>query len=168
MLPANLSPLEIFDLAIWNEAMSFATYDRLGRRVDLATLQSKLALLKKDEKDHKKTLKAHRRGLFGQAAPAATEDDAKKIFVVVDVANVGDKESLVKALSEAIRAEEYGSYFYERMKDRILDREARIFFEVLVSEGTFHAGILKQQLALVRAARIVIDERGRSAVPAGS
>ena len=165
MLPANLSPLEIFDLAIFNEAMAFSTYDRLGRRVDLATLQSKLALLKKDEKDHRKTLKAHRRSLFGQAPPAATEDDAKKIFGAVDVGSVGDKESLVKALSDAIRAEEYGSYFYERMRDRIPDREARIFFEVLASEGKFHAEILKQQLTLVRAARIVVDARGRSAVP---
>ncbi len=165
MLPANLSPLEIFDLAIFNEAMAFSTYDRLGRRVDLATLQSKLALLKKDEKDHRKTLKAHRRGLFGQAPPAATEDDARKIFGSVDVGAVGDKESLVKALSDAIRAEEYGSYFYERMRDRIPDREARIFFEVLASEGKFHAEILKQQLTLVRSARIVVDARGRSAVP---
>jgi rubrerythrin len=164
MLPANLSPLEIFDLAIWNEALAFTTYDRLGRRVDLATLQSKLALLKKDEKDHRKTLKAHRRGLFGAAAPAATEEDARKIFVVVEVGAIPDKDTLVKVLSEAIRAEEYGSYFYERMKDRIPDREARIFFEVLASEGTFHADILKQQLSVLRSSRIVLDARGRPVV----
>ncbi len=163
MLPANLSPLEVFDLAIHNEAMTFITYDRLGRKVDLATLQSKLALLKKDEKDHRKTLKAHRRGLFGQAPPAAGEDDAKKIFGTVDVTVVHDKESLIKAMNDAIRAEEYGSYFYERMKDRIPDREARIFFEVLASEGKFHAEILKQQLTVVRATRMAVDERGRTA-----
>lgn len=166
MLPANLSPLEIFDLAIHNEAMTFSVYDRLSRRVDLATLQSKLALLKKDEKDHRKTLKAHRRGLFGQAAPAACEDDARKIFGTVDVSAIGDKESLIKALGDAIRAEEYGAYFYERMKDRIPDREARIFFEVLASEGKFHSEILKQQLNLVRATRMEVDQRGRPAARA--
>lgn len=163
MLPANLSPLEIFDLAIHNEAMTFAVYDRLGRRVDLATLQSKLALLKKDEKDHRKTLKAHRRGLFGQAPAAAGEDDARKIFGTVDVSKVNDKDTLVKALNDAIRSEEYGSYFYERMKDRIPDREARIFFEVLASEGKFHADILKSQLAIVKATRMAVDDRGRAA-----
>ena len=163
MLPANLSPLEIFDLAIHNEAMTFAVYDRLGRRVDLATLQSKLALLKKDEKDHRKTLKAHRRGLFGPAPQAAGEDDARKIFGTVDVSQVNDKDSLVKALNDAIRSEEYGSYFYERMKDRIPDREARIFFEVLASEGRFHAEILKTQLAIVRTTRMAVDDRGRAA-----
>ncbi len=161
MLPANLSPLEILDLAIHNEAMTFSTYDRLARRVDLATLQSKLALLKKDEKDHRKTLKAHRRSMFGVAAPAASEEEAQRIFGTVDTGAIRDKESLVKTLEAAIRAEEYGAYFYDRMKDRIPDREARIFFEVLSSEGKFHADILRQQLAVVRSVRIVIDDRGR-------
>ena len=161
MLPANLSPLEILDLAIHNEAMTFSTYDRLGRRVDLATLQSKLALLKKDEKDHRKTLKAHRRSMFGMAAPAAGEEEAQRIFGVVDTNGIRDKESLVKTLEAAIRAEEHGAYFYERMKDRIPDREARIFFEVLSSEGKFHADILRQQLTLVRGVKIALDERGR-------
>ena len=49
------------------------------------------------------------------------------------------------------------------MKDRIPDREARIFFEVLASEGKFHAEILKQQLTVVRATRMAVDERGRTA-----
>ena len=161
MLPANLTPLEIFDLAIYNEAITFQTYDRLGRRIDLATLQSKLALLKKDEKDHRKTLRAHRRSLYGAAPAAATEEEARRIFGAVETTTVRDKETLVRALLEAIKAEEYGSYFYERMKDRIPDREARIFFEVLASEGKFHADILREQLALVRVSRIAIDERGR-------
>ena len=161
MLPANLTPLEIFDLAIYNEAITFQTYDRLGRRIDLATLQSKLALLKKDEKDHRKTLRAHRRSLYGAAPAAATEEEARRIFGAVETTTVRDKETLVRALLEAIKAEEYGSYFYERMKDRVPDREARIFFEVLASEGKFHADILREQLALVRVSRIAIDERGR-------
>ncbi|MCC7139459.1 MAG: ferritin family protein [Planctomycetes bacterium] len=161
MLPANLTPLEILDLAIHNESLTFQTYDRLGRRADVATLQAKLSLLKKDEKDHRKTLRAHRRSLFGTAAPAATEDDARRIFAAVDVGGVRDKESLVRAIQDAIKAEEYGSYFYDRMKDRIPDREARIFFEVLASEGKFHADILREQLSLVERARIAIDERGR-------
>ena len=161
MLPANLTPLEIFDLAIAFEGLSFQTYDRLSRRVDVATLQSKLALLKKDEKDHRKTLKAHRRGLFGAAPAASSEEEARRIFGTVDVGAVRDKPTLVTALEEAVKAEEYGAYFYDRMKDRILDREARIFFEVLASEGKFHADILKGQLRIVRGAKIRVDDRGR-------
>ncbi len=161
MLPANLSPIEIFDLGIFNEAMTFATYDRIARRVDLATLQARLALLKKDEKDHRKTLKAHRRGLFGNAALAATEEEAARIFGKVDPSAIRDKDSLIRVLHETVKAEEYGAYFYDRMKDRIPDREARIFFEVLASEGTFHAGILRQQIAAVRATPLTIDQHGR-------
>ena len=161
MLPANLTPLEIFDLAIHNEAMTFSTYDRIGRRVDVATLQSKLALLKKDEKDHRKTLKAHRRSLFSGAPEAASEDDAHKIFGAVDPKEIRDKESLLRVLEQAVKAEEYGSYFYDRMKDRIPDREARIFFEVLESEGRFHAQILRQQILALKGIRFTVDERGR-------
>jgi rubrerythrin len=161
MLPANLTPLEIFDLAIAFEGLTFQAYDRLGRRVDVATLQSKLALLKKDEKDHRKTLKAHRRALFGQAPAAATDDEARRIFGAVDVGAVQDKASLLQALTDAVKSEEYGAYFYDRMKDRIQDREARIFFEVLASEGKFHADILKEQVRVVRGARLRVDERGR-------
>ena len=161
MLPANLTPIEILDLAIHNEALTFSTYERIGRRVDVATLQSKLALLKKDEKDHRKTLKAHRRSLFGAAALAATEEDARRIFGAVDTAAIRDKDSLLKALNDAVRAEEYGSYYYDRMKDRIPDRESRIFFEVLASEGRFHAAILRQQITAVRGAKMTVDERGR-------
>ena len=161
MLPANLTPLEIFDLAIAFEGLSFQAYDRLRRRVDVATLQSKLALLKNDEKDHRKTRKAHRRGLFGAAPAASTEEEARRIFGTVDVGSVRDKPTLVTALEAAVKAEEYGAYFYDRMKDRILDREARIFFEVLASEGKFHADILKGQLRIVRGAKIRVDDRGR-------
>jgi rubrerythrin len=151
------------DLAIHNEALTYQTYDRLGRRVEVATLQAKLSLLKKDEKDHRKTLKAHRRSMFGSAPPAATEQEARRIFGSVDVGEIRDKDALVRTLSEAIKAEEYGAYFYDRMKDRLPDREARIFFEVLASEGKFHGDILKAQLALVRQAKIAVDEHGRAA-----
>ena len=161
MLPANLTPIEVFDLGIHNEALTFAAYDRIARRIDLATLQSKLALLKKDEKDHRKTLKAHRRALFGATALAATEEEARRIFGTVDAGTIRDKESLLKALHDAVRGEEYGSYYYDRMKDRIPDREARIFFEVLASEGKFHAAILRRQIDLVRGAKMTVDERGR-------
>jgi rubrerythrin len=161
VLPANLTPLEILDLAIHNETLTLQTYDRLGRRMDVATLQAKLALLKRDEKDHRKTLRAHRRSMFGAAAPAATEDEARRIFATVDVNAIQDRESLLRVLQDAVKAEEYGAYFYDRMKDRLPDREARIFFEVLASEGKFHADILREQMAVVRTARIAIDERGR-------
>ncbi len=161
MLPANLTPIEVMDLAIHNEGLSFSLYDRLGRRVDVAMLQAKLSLLKKDEKDHKKTLKAHRRSMFGQAPVAASEEEARRIFGVVDVGQIRDKDSLLKTLDAAIKAEEYGSYFYERMKDRLPDREARIFFEVLASEGKFHCDILRRQIELIRGAPLRIDERGR-------
>lgn len=161
MLPANLTPVEILDLAIHNETLTLQTYDRMARRVDVATLQAKLALLKRDEKDHRKTLRAHRRALFGGAPPAATEDDARRIFAPVDLSDVRDKESLLRALNEAVKAEEYGAYFYDRMKDRIPDRECRIFFEVLASEGKFHGDILREQIRRVRESRIVVDARGR-------
>jgi rubrerythrin len=164
MLPANLTPLEIMDLGIFNEALTYQTYDRLGRKVEVATLQAKLALLKKDEKDHRKTLKAHRRSMFGSAPLAASESDAKRIFGYVEVGVVRDKDSLLRTLAEAIKAEDYGAYFYDRMKDRLPDREARIFFEVLASEGKFHGDILKQQVTLVRAAKIAVDEHGRAAL----
>jgi rubrerythrin len=163
MLPANLTPLEVLDLGIFNEALTYQTYDRLGRRVEVATLQAKLSLLKKDEKDHRKTLKAHRRSMFASAPIAVSEQEARRIFGVVDVGEVRDKDSLLRTLAEAIKAEEYGAYFYERMKDRLPDREARIFFEVLASEGKFHSDILKQQVALIRAAKIAVDEHGRAA-----
>lgn len=161
LLPANLTPLEILDLAIHNESLTLQTYDRLGRRMDVATLQAKLALLKRDEKDHRKTLRAHRRAMFGPAAPAATEEDARRIFAPVDVGAIHDRETLLKALHDAVKSEEYGAYYYDRMKDRIPDRECRIFFEVLASEGKFHADILREQIGVVRTARLAIDERGR-------
>jgi rubrerythrin len=161
MLPANLKPIEIFDLGIFNEAMTYTTYERISRRVDLATLQARLALLKKDEKDHRKTLKAHRKSLFGSAACSATEDEAAKIFGRVDTGSIRDKDSLLRILHEAVKAEEYGAYFYDRMRNRIPDREARIFLEVLSSEGAFHAGILRQQIALLRNVEITVDDHGR-------
>lgn len=161
MLPANLTPLEILDLAIHNETLSLQTYDRLGRRMDVATLQAKLALLKRDEKDHRKTLRAHRRALFGAAPPAATEDEARRIFADVDVSTIHDKDSLLKVLEDVVKAEDYGSYFYDRMKDRIPDRECRIFFEVLASEGKFHSDILREQITKIRGSKIVVDDRGR-------
>jgi len=161
VLPSNLSPLEIVDLAIRNEEMTHDAYDRIGRRIDVATLQAKLALLKRDEKDHRKTLKAHRQDMFGKVPPAADADEARRVFGVVDVAAIRDKDTLVRALEQAVKAEEYGAYYYERMKHRLPSPDARVFFDVLASEGRFHARILEEQIRAIRDARIEVDERGR-------
>jgi rubrerythrin len=91
-----------------------------------------------------------------------SEAEAEQIFGTVDVAGIRDKDSLIQALYGAIRFEEYGAYFYEKMKYRVPNREARIFLEVLASEGRIHADILKQQIEAVRALDLVLDDHGRA------
>lgn len=162
MLPAHLTPLEIFDVGIHSESLAYRMYDRLAKRVEIATLQARLAQLKKDEKDHRKTLKAHRRALFGAAPSSISEADAEAIFGVSEPPEIRDNESLVQALYAAIRFEEYGAYFYDKQRHKIPNREARVFFEVLASEGTYHASILSQQVEAVRHVRLTIDAKGRA------
>jgi rubrerythrin len=162
MLPTNLSPLEIFDVGIHSESLAYRMYDALARRVEIATLQARLSQLKKDEKDHRKTLRAHRRSIFGQAPVSVSEAEAEAIFGGSQVPEIRDAESLVQALYGAVRFEEYGAYFYDRQRHKIPNREARIFFEVLASEGQYHAGILNQQIEAVRNLRLTIDPRGRT------
>ena len=162
MLPANLSPLENLDVGIHSEALAYRMYDRLAKRVEIATLQARLTQLKKDEKDHRKTLRAHRRGIFGQAPVVVTESDVEAIFGTDGMPEIRDAESLVQALYAAIRFEEYGSYFYEKQRHKIPNREARIFLEVLACEGQYHANILNQQIEAVRHLRLTVDERGRA------
>ena len=162
MLPTNLTPLEVFDAGIHSETLAYKMYDRLSKRVEVPTLQARLAQLKKDEKDHRKTLRAHRRELFGPEKPSITEAETAEIFGSVDAGAVQDKESLIQTLYAAIRFEEFSAYFYDRQRHKIPNREARIFFEVLASEGTFHADILKRQIEAVRTMELVMDERGRA------
>jgi rubrerythrin len=164
LLPTNLSPIEVIDLAIRNEEMTHDAYDRISRRVDVATLQAKLALLKRDEKDHRKTLKAHRHDLFGKCPAAADEEEARRVFGEVEVETIRDKDTLIRVLEQAVKAEEYGAYFYERMKDRLPAPEVRVFFEVLAAEGRFHARILDEQIAKIRGSSIATDARGRPAL----
>jgi len=126
------------------------------------TLQARLAQLKKDEKDHRKTLRAHRREMFGRDESSLTETEATEIFGTVDVMGVQDKEPLIQTLYAAIRFEEFSAYFYDKQRHKIPNREARIFFEVLSSEGKFHADILKHQIENVRGMHLEMDERGRT------
>lgn len=162
MLPANLSPLEVFDVGIMSEMLAFRMYDRLSKRIEVPTLQARLTQLKKDEKDHRKTLKAHRRSLFGQVPTTVTESDVAEIFAAPENLEVRDKESLIQALYAAIKFEEYGSYFYDKQRHKLPNREARIFFEVLASEGYFHGDILRQQIESLRSMELTLDERGRA------
>jgi rubrerythrin len=162
MLPTNLTPLEVIDMGIHGETLAYRMYDALAKRVDVPTVQGRLVQLKKDEKDHRKTLRAHRRSIFGQAAGAVDEADAEKIFGALDTSLVHDKESLIQAFYGAIRFEEYAAYFYDKLRYKIPSEEARIFFDVLASEGHFHAMILKQQIDVVRSLDLVVDERGRA------
>jgi rubrerythrin len=162
MLPRNLSPLEVFDAGIHSESLAFKMYDKLAKRIEVPTLQARLAQLKKDEKDHRKTLRAHRKELFGPEPTSLTEAEAAEIFGSVDVTEVHDKESLIQTLFAAIRYEEFSAYFYDKQRHRIPNREARIFFEVLASEGQFHADILKRQIESVRGMHLELDERGRT------
>jgi rubrerythrin len=162
MLPANLTPLEVLDVGLHGEALAYRMYDALARRVDVPTIQGRLIQLKKDEKDHRKTLRAHRRAMFGSVPTSVTEEDAAKIFGVVDVGQVRDRESLIQALYGAVRFEEYASYFYDKLRYKLPNEESRIFFEVLASEGNFHATILKQQIDATRTLDLALDEKGRA------
>lgn len=162
MLPTNLSPLEVFDAGIHSETLAFKMYDKLSKRIEVPTLQARLTQLKKDEKDHRKTLRAHRRELFGPEPMSMSEGEAGEIFGVVDTSVVQDKESLIQTLFAAIRYEEFSAYFYDKQRHRIPNREARIFFEVLASEGQFHADIIKRQIEAVRDMHLELDERGRT------
>jgi len=162
MLPANLTPLEVLDVGILSETLAFKMYDRLSKRVEVPTLQARLTQLKKDEKDHRKTLRAHRRGMFGSTATEVTESEVCEIFGSVDVTQVQDKESLIQALHAAIKFEEYGAYFYDKQRHKLPNREARIFFEVLASEGHFHGDILRRQIEMIRPMQLTLDDRGRA------
>jgi len=162
VLPTNLTPIEILDAGIHSETFAYRMYDRLAKRVEVPQLQARLSQLKKDEKDHRKTLRAHRRAMFGSAAVSISEGDAATIFGAVDAARVNDKESLIQTLYAAVRFEEYSAYFYDRLRHKVPNREARIFLEVLSSEGKFHADILKQQIENLRPMHIRLDERGRT------
>jgi len=162
MLPANLTPLEILDLGIHGETLAYRMYDQLARRVHVPTLQTRLGQLKKDEKDHRKTLRAHRRSLFRDAPSTVTEAEAERIFGTVDPSSIRDKDSLIQVLYGAIRVEEYGAYYYEKTQYKVPSPEARIFMDVLADEGRTHASILKQQIDALRELEVVIDERGRA------
>lgn len=162
MLPTNLTPLEVFDAGIHSETLAYKMYDKLSKRIEVPTLQARLAQLKKDEKDHRKTLRAHRKELFGAEQSSITEDETAEIFGTVDAGEVQDKESLIQVLYAAVRYEEFSAYFYDRQRHKIPNREARIFFEVLASEGKFHADILKRQIESVRPMHLAMDERGRT------
>jgi rubrerythrin len=162
MLPTNLTPLEVLDAGIHSETLAYKMYDKLSKRIEVPTLQARLAQLKKDEKDHRKTLRAHRKEMFGTEPSAMTEDEAAEIFGQVDVTAVQDKESLIQTLYAAIRFEEYSGYFYDRQRHKIPNREARIFLEVLASEGKFHADILKRQIESIRTMELTLDDRGRT------
>jgi rubrerythrin len=162
MLPNNLTPVEVMDLAIHGEMLAYRMYDGLCRKVEVPTVLTRLAQLKRDEKDHRKTLRAHRKGLFGSAASTITEEDAARIFGTVDPSLVRDKTSLLQALHAAIRFEEYAAYFYEKMRYKVPCNEARIFFEVLASEGRFHGSILHQQIDALRPLHLSMDAKGRA------
>ena len=162
MLPNNLTAVEILDAGIRSETLAYKMYDRLSKRVDVPTLQARLTQLKKDEKDHRKTLRAHRRSLFGNTEMTVSEEDARNIFGHVDVNQICDKDSLIQTLYATIKYEEYCAYFYERQAHNIPNREARIFLEVLASEGEFHSGIIKRQIDLIRPMQLQLDDRGRT------
>lgn len=162
MLPTNLTPLEVFDMGIHGETLALRMYDALARRVDVPTVQGRLVQLKKDEKDHRKTLRAHRRSIYGHAAPSVAEAEAQKVFGTLDLGTVHDKDSLLQALYGAIRFEEYAAYFYDKLRYKIPSEEARIFFDVLASEGHFHAMILKQQIDALRGLDLFVDATGKA------
>ncbi|MFV1957797.1 MAG: ferritin family protein [Planctomycetota bacterium] len=162
MLPANLTPLEVLDLGIHSETLAFRMYDALAKRVHVPRLQIRLSQLKKDEKEHRKTLRAHRRELFPDAEVTISEDEARRIFGGVDPKAIRDRESLIQVLYGAIRFEEYAAYFYEKIQYKMPNREARIFMEVLADEGRTHAEILKQQVDSLRSIAVTVDEKGRA------
>jgi rubrerythrin len=126
------------------------------------SVQNRLGQLKKDEKDHRKTLRAHREALFADAEVSIPEEEAERVFGTVDLDTIQDKASLIQALYGAIRVEEYGSYFYEKSQFKMPSRETRIFMEVLASEGRTHARILKGQIDALRTLDVMVDDRGRA------
>ena len=162
MLPADLTPLEVLDLGIHGETLAYRMYDALAKRVQVPRLQIRLSQLKKDEKEHRKTLRAHRRELFPDADVSIEEEEAQRIFGGIDLGEIRDRESLIQVLYGAIRFEEYAAYFYEKIQYKMPNPEARIFMEVLADEGRTHAEILRQQIDSLRSIEVVVDAKGRA------
>jgi rubrerythrin len=161
-LPTNLAPVEVLDVGIHGETLAYQIYAGFEKRVKIPPLQSRFLQLKKDEWDHRKTLRTHRRGLFRGVPEAISESEAAEILGhVPNPAIAVGKEGLIRELYAMIRFEQFMSYFYDKQRFKIPNWEARIFLEVLAIEGHFHVGILTRQIDSLRDIHVHVDERQR-------
>lgn len=132
-MPGDMSPLQILEMGIYNEASARDFYLSVGETIKNISGKEKFELLANDEKRHREILEGwYKKESGGKDFPFDPEK-VKKIKV-----EVKDHTSAFAAIDLALEAERQAYLFYKEAGKRTKDEKGREIFEKLAEEEDGH------------------------------
>ena len=132
-LPADIGPLQILEIGIYNETSARDFYVSMGQSIKNISGKEKFQLLADDEKRHREILEDWYKKESGGRDFRFDPSKVKKIKV-----EVKDHTSAFAAIDLALEAERQAYLFYQEAGKRTKSEKGRQMFEKLAEEEDGH------------------------------
>lgn len=147
ILSADLSPIEVYPIAIRSEIEAGEIYRRAGERVTNELLKSKLQFLRDEEQKHRRLLEEIYREKFPDVPLELPENS---FLPRIEVA-LADSSSVHDLFEVAMEWEISSRSFYEEMSKRATDPGSKAVLTSLSAAEWGHYHLLKSEYDLVKA-----------------
>lgn len=143
----DLTPLEVYGIAIRSEISARDFYERLKKRLKKSAeqLKEKLEFLKGEEEKHLRLLTS----LYQKVFPKTPLRLPKKNIAPLPKIPLKGKISLSHLLEKAMAAELASENFYEKAKEEAVEENTRKIFAYLASMEKGHYFLLKAESDLI-------------------
>jgi rubrerythrin len=141
----ELSPSEVFGVAIKSEIEAAKDYSRLYGKVKNEILRMKLKFLISEEKKHHRILEK----LFSQRFPGEELEIPEKSFLPPINVSPAKKLSVLNLFKLALKAEKMSENFYREAEERAEDKESKRILGYLVRVERSHYFIIKSEIDML-------------------
>ena len=145
-LPAALSPLEIYAIAIRSEIEARNIYKRAVEKIENTFLKSKLQFLQREEEKHREILER----LYGEKFPDVQLILPDNTFLPrIDIA-LSEDSTAEELFEVAIEWEERSGNFYDKLSGKATDHGSRSVLISLSAAEWGHYHLLKSEYSLMK------------------
>jgi rubrerythrin len=146
-LPSDLSPLEVFSIAIRSEIEAREIYRRAAEKIVNEQLKKKLHFLREEEEKHRKIVEEMYRETFPDV-PLELPDNS---FLPKSDVAVASSSTVIELFEVAMEWERGAGEFYEGFSKRATDHRAKALLVSLSTAEWGHYHLLKSEYDLLKA-----------------
>lgn len=146
-IPPDLSPVELYSIAIRAEIEARDMYHRVGKKIENEALKDRILFLETEEEKHRKSLEE----LYAKTFPDVELLLPENTFLPrIDIA-LSEESSIEEFFKIAMEWEEMSAKFYEDLSKRAADPGSEAILISFSATEWSHYHLVKAELEMVQA-----------------